>query len=63
MISAEEAKNKLITGNHKYLDAKAGEGDVSAQLRQKTAEEGQQPYAIIISWGASNMLRSILGRS
>ena len=56
MISAEEAKNKLIKGNHKYLDAKAGEGDVSAQLRKKTAEGGQQPYAIIISCSDSRVI-------
>ena len=56
MISATEAKNKLIEGNQKYLNAKAGEGDVSAQLRRKTAEEGQQPYAIIISCSDSRVI-------
>ena len=56
MISATEAKKKLIEGNQKYIDAKAGEGDVSTQLRRKTAEEGQQPYAIIISCSDSRVI-------
>ena len=38
MISATEAKKKLIEGNQKYLDAKAGTGDISKALRLKTAE-------------------------
>ena len=56
MISASEVKKKLIEGNQRYLNAKAGEGDVSLHLRQKTAEEGQQPYAIIISCSDSRVI-------
>ena len=56
MISAAEAKKKLMEGNRKYLDAKAGEGDVSLQMRRKTAEEGQEPYAIIISCSDSRVI-------
>lgn len=56
MISAAEAKNRLIKGNQKYLEAKAGPGDVSKALRWKTAEEGQQPYAIVISCSDSRVI-------
>ena len=56
MISAAEAKNRLIEGNKEYLDANAGQGDVSLQLRQKTADEGQTPYAIIISCSDSRVI-------
>ena len=56
MISASEAKKRLIEGNQRYLDAKAGQGDVSRRLRQKTAGEGQQPYAIIISCSDSRVI-------
>ena len=61
MISAAEAKQKLIEGNQKYLaakagDAKAGIGDVSAEMRRKTATEGQEPYAIIISCSDSRVI-------
>lgn len=56
MISAAEAKKKLIEGNQRYLNAKAGEGDVSAEIRRKTADEGQHPYAIIISCSDSRVI-------
>ena len=56
MISAAEAKKKLIEGNQNYLKAKAGLGDVSGNLRQLTAEEGQQPYAIVISCSDSRVI-------
>ena len=56
MISAEEAKQKLIEGNQKYLDAKAASGDVSRELRRKTAEQGQYPYAIVITCSDSRVI-------
>ena len=61
MISAAEAKQKLMEGNQNYLaakagDAKAGIGDVSAEMRRKTAGEGQEPYAIIISCSDSRVI-------
>ena len=56
MISAKEAKEKLIEGNRNYVEANAVYGDVSKELRLKTAEEGQQPYAIIISCSDSRVI-------
>ena len=56
MISAKEAKKKLIEGNQKYLDAKAGTGDISKALRLQTAEQGQHPYAIVITCSDSRVI-------
>ena len=56
MISATEAKKKLIEGNQKYLEAKAGTGDISKAMRLKTAEQGQHPYAIVITCSDSRVI-------
>ncbi len=48
MISAKEAKARLIKGNERYLSAKQNEGDISPEIRRKTCEEGQHPYAIVL---------------
>ena len=56
MISATEAKKKLIEGNQKYLDAKGGTGDISKEMRLQTAEQGQHPYAIVITCSDSRVI-------
>ncbi len=56
MISAAEAKKRLIDGNNQYLDAKAGGGDISPERRRDTAENGQHPYAIIITCSDSRVI-------
>ena len=56
MISASEAKEKLTEGNKRYLEAKEGQGDISMALRRKTAEQGQHPYAIIITCSDSRVI-------
>ena len=56
MISAAEAKKKLIEGNQRYLEAKTGLGSISMALRRKTAEEGQHPYAIVITCSDSRVI-------
>ena len=55
MISAKEAKQKLIEGNERYLEEKTS-GDVSLKMRRKTAIEGQHPYAIIITCSDSRVI-------
>ena len=55
MISAKEAKQKLIEGNKRYLEEKSP-GDVSLKTRRKTAREGQHPYAIIITCSDSRVI-------
>lgn len=47
-MNAEEAKQKLIEGNRKYLSAATNPGDISPNIRQKTTRDGQHPYAVIL---------------
>ena len=56
MLSAAEAKNRLIEGNRRYLDAEAGSADISPALRRYTAEHGQNPYAIVITCSDSRVI-------
>ncbi len=55
-ISATEALNKLKEGNVKYLDATSNPGDISALVRKKTCEEGQFPYAVVITCSDSRVI-------
>ncbi len=54
-VTAQEALQKLKEGNKKYLTAKTGAGDVSPEIREKTAKEGQFPYAIVVSCSDSRV--------
>lgn len=56
MISASEAKRKLIEGNRLYLNASANEADISPQRREETANNGQNPYAIVITCSDSRVI-------
>ncbi len=55
-LSAAEAMTKLKEGNARYLDATSNPGDVSVQLRKKTCDEGQTPYAIVITCSDSRVI-------
>lgn len=55
-ITAAEAMEKLKKGNQLYLDAKSNPGDVSPAIRQKTCDEGQVPYAIVITCSDSRVI-------
>ena len=55
-LSAAEAMEKLKEGNQRYLEAKTNPGDVSVQIRKKTCEEGQVPYAIVITCSDSRVI-------
>ena len=48
-MPAEKALEKLKEGNKTYLNSAANPGDVSVQIRKKTCDEGQFPYAIVIT--------------
>ena len=56
MLDAKAARERLIEGNRKYLEAKTGLGDISQALRIKTAENGQHPYAIIVTCSDSRVI-------
>ncbi len=55
-LPASEALAKLKEGNARYLDATSNPGDVSVQLRKKTCDEGQTPYAIVITCSDSRVI-------
>lgn len=55
-LTATEALAKLKEGNERYLTATTNPGDVSAHLRRLTCEEGQSPYAVIVTCSDSRVI-------
>ena len=55
-ITAEEALTRLKDGNAKFLNATTPIADVSPQIREKTAQEGQFPYAVIVTCSDSRVI-------
>lgn len=55
-IPASAALERLKAGNQIYLNAKKGSGDVSPARRLSTSEEGQKPYAVIVSCSDSRVI-------
>lgn len=55
-FSHETALNKLIEGNKKYLQAKINNGDISPEIRKDTLDNGQKPFAIIITCSDSRVI-------
>ena len=55
-ISASEALKKLQDGNQRYLTAETSTGNISSVLRKKTTDEGQLPYAIVITCSDSRVI-------
>lgn len=55
-ISANEALIRLKKGNEAYIDAHCSSGDISSAARKRTSEEGQEPYAVIVSCSDSRVI-------
>lgn len=55
-VSAEEALAKLKSGNDAYLKASTNPGDVSPAIRKDTCDNGQHPYAIVITCADSRVI-------
>ncbi len=55
-LPAAEALSKLKAGNERYLTVSSNPGDISPQIRQKTCDEGQTPYAIVITCSDSRVI-------
>lgn len=55
-LSAAEAMERLKDGNQRYLDATSNPGDISSLIRKKTCEEGQNPYAVVITCSDSRVI-------
>lgn len=55
-LPAEEALAKLKQGNEKYLNASANPGDISPAIRKNTCENGQFPYAVVLTCSDSRVI-------
>lgn len=55
-LSATEALEKLKEGNQRYLTASANPGNISPQIRKDTCENGQSPYATVITCSDSRVI-------
>ena len=55
-LTAEEALDKLKSGNSKYLTQVMGTGNISPQKRLDTARHGQVPYAIVLTCSDSRVI-------
>ena len=55
-ISATSALERLKRGNSLYLNSKTGVGDISPEIREETAKNGQNPYAVIVGCSDSRVI-------
>ncbi len=47
---------KMKAGNERYLGAKTNDGDISPEIRRDTKENGQHPYAIVVTCSDSRVI-------
>ena len=55
-INNPELLKRLKKGNEKYITSKTPEGDISDNIRKDTAENGQSPYAVVITCSDSRVI-------
>lgn len=55
MMDAKTALAKLKEGNARYISSLTPGGDISAAMRADTAQNGQKPYAIVITCSDSRV--------
>ncbi len=55
-MEAEEALARLKEGNARYVSGRGYGGDVSEGIRVRTAEEGQRPYAAVVTCSDSRVI-------
>lgn len=55
-VSADEALEKLKAGNARYMQVQTAQGDVSPAARQRTFDQGQAPYAIVLACSDSRVI-------
>lgn len=56
MVNISEALYRLIEGNQKYLSAMTPYGDISPAIRRETCENGQYPFAVIVTCSDSRVI-------
>lgn len=52
----DEAIEYLAAGNAEYIQATENDGDISSSLRAETVENGQSPYAVILTCSDSRVV-------
>lgn len=55
-LSSDEALQKLKDGNTKYLSAVTNPGDISPAIRKDTCDNGQHPYAVVVTCSDSRVI-------
>ena len=55
-LSAEQALRRLMEGNERYVASESHMGDVGSSVRIRTAENGQHPFAAIITCSDSRVI-------
>lgn len=53
--NAAEARQHLVKGNQAFMDGEENLGDITHERRSITAENGQTPYAVVITCGDSRV--------
>lgn len=53
---AFKALERLMEGNRTYIDTDGGVGDVSLGRRMETYQNGQRPYAVVVSCADSRVI-------
>ena len=56
ICNASGARARLAAGNEAYVAAEANDGDISQELVQRLFDEGQAPYACIVSCADSRVV-------
>ena len=55
-MDAQDALQRLMDGNERFLSLAANEGDVSVALRSELANNGQHPFAVVIACSDSRVV-------
>ena len=55
-MHANEALEKLKSGNLRYVEREHSIGDTGSEIRMRTAKHGQSPYAIVITCSDSRVI-------
>jgi carbonic anhydrase len=54
-MTAEEAKKKLMEGNERYVAGQTARRDIGEERRRDLADNGQHPFALIVSCADSRV--------
>lgn len=55
-VPADEALSRLKASNGRFVSCVGYSGDISPEVRKKTADEGQSPYAVIVACSDSRVI-------